>query len=441
MPNIINKKHQPIRGFRYLSSRESTIYQFIQCLYFQVAVEHFNMKIIVPPLLAPAHLFTSLGQNSDIVRKELYSFIQKDGEEVALVPELTRVIVEQLAHEKIYSGSYVCFGQCFRYERPQKGRYRSFTQGSVELFGTKSYMKDIELFLFIKQFFHKLYIDDAVLHLNFIGTLEDRARYIEALKTYFTNLILWNKLSNNSKEKFERGAFLRMLDSKNEDDLVYIKEAPRIYDYLSIESQNRYNTIKRLLDSANITYVENPFLVRGLDYYNDIVFEYTHHLLGAQSSLCGGGRYDGLFKEVAKVDVPAVGAGFGIDRIMLVLEEKMSTNPLLELECFGASTIVNIIPIEETDKEYVMKIGEEFRKQLPQYGSYHRSKKINILWEGKVSHRMKKSAEEASYVIIVGETERKENILKVKDMNRGITLKLEREKILNFEEYFTRYNV
>lgn len=419
-------KHQPIRGFRYLSTRDSTIYNFIRTNYFAMA-EEFNIQAIIPPILAYTKLFTSLGESSDIVRKELYSFTQKDGEEVSLVPELTRVIVEQLAHERIYTGSYAAFGPCFRYERPQKGRYRFFNQGSVELFGSNSPMKDLELFLFIHHFFNKIHINDAVLHINSIGTIEDRKRYINILKEYFEPLL--DKMSQNSRDKFERGAFLRMLDSKDTTDLQYITAAPKITDYLSEDSQQRYNTVKNMLNTFGIKYIENPLLVRGLDYYNHIVFEYTHAILGAQSSLCGGGRYDGLFKEVAGVAVPAIGVGFGIDRLMLVLEEKIKTDINLKNKCFGNFITINIIPIETTEEVYAMQIAEELRKEKA--AIY----KVNVLWDGKVSKRMEKSSN-ADYVIIFGTTEQCNNIVNVKNMKTGVTIQVERENMINFKEKF-----
>ena len=393
-------KYKPLRGFKYPTTMESKIWNFIRNIYYLLA-QKYNINFLNPPLLAKTNIFQSLGLASDVVRKELYSFSQKDGEEVCLIPEYTRIFVEQMAHDKTFTGSYGCFGACFRYERPQLGRYRSFTQMSIETIGSKSYMKDIELFCFLRDFLDCIHLKDYKIFINSIGSIEDRRRYEGVLEVYFQEHL--HKMSDNAKVKFERRAFLRMLDSKEEEDLMYITQAPKITSFLCEESRINYEKIKSTLQQLHIPFEENPLLVRGLDYYNDLVFEYTHHELGSQSSILGGGRYDGLFKEVTGKEVPAVGFAIGIERVIYILEKDLQFMKVL-------NTIVKIaiIPVEEGEYLYALEIFQ-ILKDL--------DISITILYEKNVSNRLKQCHKDAyAYVIIVGETEKKTRQLIVKNM-------------------------
>jgi histidyl-tRNA synthetase len=394
----MKNKCGPLRGFKYPTSDECQIFNFIREEYFKL-VEEYNMKIIQPPILARKEIFVSLGENSDVVRKELYSFTQKDGEEVCLVPEYTRVFVDQMVFDNSFEGAYACFGSCFRYERPQKGRYRSFTQINTEFIGSKYYMKDIELFCFINDLLKKLGVKNYIININSIGTIEDRRKYEKALEEYFSGCL--SKLSENSRIKFERKAFLRMLDCKDEEDLVYLKASPKITDYLCEESKITYEKIKQTLRELSIDFVENPFLVRGLDYYNDLVFEYTcEESLGAQNSILGGGRYDGLFTEVIGKPVAAVGFAIGVERIIHIIENNYESSKIKRKK-------ISIIPIEETENLYGVKIFQLLKKEF----------KVDILYENTVSNRLKISNKtQCDYVILVGSTEKSNGTLILKNM-------------------------
>lgn len=395
-------KHGPLRGFKYTTNLECKIFNFIRQQYLDLA-QAYHMNFIQPPLVAKTSIFQSLGTASDVVRKELYAFTQKDGEEVCLIPEYTRVFVEQMLHQNTYKGTYACFGPCFRYERPQLGRYRSFHQISIEFIGSYHYMKDVEVICFIRDFLRALQICNYTLWINSIGTAKDRKEYEQELKSYFAPHM--DKMSKNAQAKYERGAFLRMLDSKDEEDLKYIEKAPKILDFISDTSKETYNKIKDTLVKLNIKFKENPLLVRGLDYYNDLVFEYTHEDLGAQSSMLGGGRYDGLFKEVSGREVAAIGFAAGVERLVHILEQNKEF-----VESFKEENKVALLPVEEGEYLYALEIFHLLKHKIS----------IVILYEKSISHRLQQcNKENYKNVIIVGETEYKEKSLIIKNMQEG----------------------
>lgn len=417
----MKKSYNPLRGFRYLSFLESNIFNIITKKLLEILNKN-NVQMIHLPILAKTEIFNSLGEASDIVNKELYSFTQKDGENVCLVPEYTRIFVEQIGYMNIKKGKFAYLGPCFRYERPQFGRYRSFYQIGLEVIGENSYMTDVELILFLENFFLSLNIKNYVLNINSIGTIKDRSNYEEVLKKYFKPLL--DKLSETSKLKYERGAFLRMLDSKDENDLIYIKNAPKIYDHLCEESKIIFSKIKKSLDNLNIKYIENSLLVRGLDYYNDLVFEYTHKDLGAQSSLCGGGRYDGLLKDILNENIPAIGFGIGVDRLIHILEK----NHEFMDNYININNKIYILPIEES--EYIKAL--EIKKILDLMNKFN----IQILYEKKLSKRLEEANKNnINIVIIFGENEIKENKVIIKNMKIN---KSEEIYIKDLENYFNK---
>jgi histidyl-tRNA synthetase len=405
-----NNQFNCLRGFQYISNLECHILYHIQNIFLQL-IKNYNMELFQPPILAKTAIFQSLGDTSDIVKKELYNFTQKDGEEVCLIPECTRVFVEQMLQQQKFQGSYGCFSSCFRYERPQLGRYRHFHQISVEVIGSDHYMKDIELFCFLRDFLHILHIKDYTIWINSIGSIEDRKRYEKVLEQYFAPLL--KLMSKSNQEKFHRKAFLRMLDSKQLEDINIIKNAPIILNYLCDDSKKQYELIKLTLTQLDIPFQENPFLVRGLDYYNNLVFEYTHNDLGAQNSILGGGRYDYLFYQIIQKQVPAVGFAIGIERIMHIL---LQNKEYLKIYQYKS---ISIIPVEQTEHLYALEIFYQINEKI----------KCTILYEGNVSNRLQKANKNNNdYVIIIGETERKHKNLKLKNMV------LKEEKLLTLEE-------
>lgn len=411
----MSKKHAPLRGFKYYTALESQLLHWVRQKFNQLA-EAYNIKIVNPPLLAKTSIFQSLGEASDVVKKELYSFTQRDGEEVCLIPEYTRIFVEQMCYENTFHGTFACFGPCFRYERPQLGRYRSFNQISIESIGSNHYMKDIELFCFLRDFLSAIGITDYKIQINSIGTLDDRKKYEQTLKEYFSKHL--HKLSDNSKAKFEKKAFLRMLDSKDEEDLIYINKAPKITDFLCDESMQTFHRIKMKLNELNIQFEENPLLVRGLDYYNDLVFEYNHMNLGSQNALLGGGRYDSLFKSVGGPDVAAVGVGIGVERLIHVLEKNEKL-----IDRLNQKIHLGIIPIEETEYLYALEIFELLKNKVC----------IDVLYDKTVSQRLKICNKNMyEYVMLIGETERLNQNVVIKDMRNSTSITVSLTELSNY---------
>lgn len=419
----MNNKYKPLRGFKYNSFLETEISFFIKNEFIKLT-EKYNIKILNPPLLAKTSLFKCLGEASDIVNKELYAFTQKDGEEVCLIPEYTRIFVEQIAYENIKNGNFAYVGPCFRYERPQFGRYRSFNQIGLEIIGKENYMIDVEIFLFIKEFLKNIYIENYSLEINSIGSLEDRKNYEIILKEYFSNFI--KDMSITNQNKFERGALLRMLDSK--EDREIIENAPKITDYLSEASKNRFNKIKEVLNNLGIEFKENPLLVRGLDYYNDLVFEYNHEMLGVQA-LSGGGRYDGLFKEITKEQIAAVGFAMGMERIIHILEK----NPIFLEKIINNKIYINILPVEESEYLKALEI-KNFISNFP-YKNTHKKYIIEILYDKNLSNRLKEANKNnVDYVIILGENEVKNSQVIIKHMKENISKNLLINNLKDFLE-------
>lgn len=414
----MNNKYKPLRGFKYNNFLETEIFNFIRNEFFKLA-EIYNMKIISPPLLAPTKIFKCLGEASDVVNKELYAFTQKDGEEVCLIPEYTRIFLEQMAYFNIKNGAYVYMGPCFRYERPQFGRYRSFNQLGLEIIGKNNYMVDVEVFLFVKEFLKNIYVDNYILEINSIGTIQDRKHYENLLKEYFEPQL--NYMSENSKNKFYRGAFLRMLDSKDEADKIIINKAPKITSFLCEESKNKFNKIKEILTNLNIQFKENPLLVRGLDYYNDLVFEYTHEILGNQA-LSGGGRYDGLFKNITNEEIPAIGFGMGVERIIHILEQ----NPKFINEVINNKIYINLLPIEETEYLKALEIKNIIISLNKKY-------MVEVLYDKNLSNRLKEANKNhVDYVIIFGENEINKQEVIIKNMKKNISNNILIKDLKNF---------
>lgn len=313
-----------IRGtrdiFPYLSYQN--IYQFLRSL----LLSH-NFKEIHTPIFEPEEVFLkSLGEQTDVVNKEMYYVThlhdQKEIEKIVLRPEMTASIMRAYFEEKIIDNPLKVFqiGEVFRHERPQKGRYREFFQCSIECLGTKSIAYDAQLIIFLYQMFSELLSQHFWLEINYIADTTIRENYKKHLYQYCLQNI------NICKEEYlltlgEKN-ILRILDTKEKNIQECLLKAPKIENFLDETNQLEWEELLFLLDACNIKYKKNNHLVRGLDYYNGVVFEFKSSFLGAQSTFCGGGRYDGLSKNFFdKVNLPALGAGIGIDRLLIILEE------------------------------------------------------------------------------------------------------------------------
>lgn len=285
-------------------------------------VKMYGFSPITTPIFEESKLFIrSVGDSSDIVNKEIYEFSDKKGRSLALRPELTAPIMRSYIENKMYAQDPIkklCYyGPSFRYERPQAGRYRQFYQFGVESMGIKNPIYDAQMIIMALHILEQLGINNFSLHINTLGSNEDRANYNKALKDYFSNHV--DNLCEDCKHRLDTNP-LRILDCKIDGDSDIIKNAPKLQDYLSEDSLSYYQTIKQTLDSLEITYIEDEKLVRGLDYYNDIVFEIISDSDDAKNTLVGGGRYDNLCSQLGGENISSIGFAIGVERIINTLK-------------------------------------------------------------------------------------------------------------------------
>lgn len=273
------------------------------------------------PIIETTHLFArSIGEVTDIVEKEMYSFADRNDESMTLRPEGTAGCVRAVVQHNLAQTPqrFWYAGPMFRYERPQKGRQRQFHQLGVESFGVATPDQDAELIALSRQLWRRLGIDDALtLEINNIGSAPDRARYREALVSYLSTCR--EQLDPDSQRRLDTNP-LRILDSKNAETQKVLDAAPVLKDYLDAESRSEFDRLLTYLEELRIPYRVNPRLVRGLDYYNKCVFEWTTEHLGAQGTVCGGGRYDGLVATFGGRDTPAAGFAIGLERLILLMQ-------------------------------------------------------------------------------------------------------------------------
>lgn len=315
------KKIQSLRGMNDLLPEQTPLWQYLEDTLLRL-FQRYGYREIRFPLLEPTELFKrSIGEVTDIVEKEMYSFLDRNGESLTLRPEGTAGCVracEQsgLLHNQVLRVWYR--GPMFRYERPQKGRLRQFHQFGVEVFGLVGPEIDAELLVMTARLWRELGIQDHVrLQLNSLGSADERADFRRALVAYFGERK--DRLDEDSRRRLDSNP-LRILDSKNPALEELLAKAPTLADYLGQESREHFAQLRALLDGAGVGYEINPRLVRGLDYYGKTVFEWVTHSLGAQGAVCAGGRYDNLVEQLGGKPTPAIGFGMGEERLALLLD-------------------------------------------------------------------------------------------------------------------------
>ena len=281
----------------------------------------YAFKEIRTPLLERTELFQrTIGEQTDVVSKEMYSFLDRKDQSLSLRPEATAGVVRAgIEHGLFYNQTQKLWsmGPMYRYERPQKGRYRQFHQVNMEAFGFEGPSIDAELILLTSRIWEKLGVDSIQLELNSLGTLESRKAYRSILVEYFKDHI--DTLDEDSLLRLEKNP-MRILDSKNPEMSELNQAAPKMSDHLDQESQDHFSGLLERLNNHDIDYVLNPRLVRGLDYYTKTVFEWTTDKLGSQATVCGGGRYDGLVKQLGGHDIFAIGCAIGFERLVELVE-------------------------------------------------------------------------------------------------------------------------
>ena len=315
-------KIQSIRGMSDLLPEQSATWQYLERVIADV-LARYSYREIRFPLLEQTELFKrAVGEVTDIVEKEMYSFDDRNGDSLSLRPEGTagcvRACTENgLLHNQTQRLWYM--GPMFRHERPQKGRLRQFHQIGVEAFGLKGPDIDAELLLLTARLWKTLKIDHAVkLEINSLGTSADRKRYRAALVEYLT--ARYERLDEDSQRRLQSNP-MRILDSKNPDVQALLHAAPNLADFIDDESRQHFEQLCAMLDAADVPYQVNPRLVRGLDYYGKTVFEWVTKHLGSQGTVCAGGRYDGLVEQLGGKPCPGVGFAMGIERLVLLLDE------------------------------------------------------------------------------------------------------------------------
>ena len=352
------------------------------------------------PLFARA-----IGEVTDVVSKEMYTFWDND-EQLTLRPEGTAGCVRAaIEHGWIYNNEQRLWymGPMFRHERPQKGRYRQFHQAGVEVFGIANPEIDAELIILTARLWKALGIDQHVsLQLNSIGSLEARANYRSALVAFLENH--QDLMSDEEKERLVKNP-LRILDTKNQALQEVLNDAPKLLDYLDEESRTHFTTLCQLLDDMGIAYEVNPKLVRGLDYYNKTVFEWVTSALGAQGTVCGGGRYDGLVEQLGGHAAPGVGFAMGLERLVLLVQEVNAAVPV-------ANTVdVYLVYSGEGATLNAFQLAETIRSALPQ---------VRVMTHcsgGKFQKQFKRADKvDAKLALVIGESEVAEKTVVVKDL-------------------------
>lgn len=312
-----------VRGMRDIQGAEIATWHRVEAVFREVSAA-FGYREFRTPMVEHTELFKrGVGEGSDIVGKEMYTFEDRGGDSLTMRPEMTAPIVRaaiehNLVRHQPTTRLWYC-GPLFRYERPQKGRYRQFHQYGAELLGSAHPEADVEIILLAYEALRSLNVQSLSLEINTLGSSESRAAYREALVEYLTQH--QERLSEDSKRRLTTNP-LRILDSKDEGDKAITANAPLLKDHLDEASREHFTTVTMLLDAAGVVYHVNDRLVRGLDYYSHTVFEITTSDLGSQNAVCGGGRYDPLFAMLGGQETPAVGFSIGIERIVLLLEQQ-----------------------------------------------------------------------------------------------------------------------
>jgi len=390
-----------IRGFNDILPDEIGKWQFVEATAREV-FEGFGFSEIRIPIMERTELFArGIGEATDIVEKEMYTFTDRSGNSMTLRPEATASMARAYLEHQIYSFDPVaklyCIGPMFRYDRPQKGRYRQFYQIDAEVFGVGNPMVDAEVILMLIHFLKRVGLDKLELQINSLGCRACRPRYREELKKFLTEKSF--RLCEDCQRRLETNP-LRIFDCKVETCQEAIADAPKVIDYICDECQRHFEKVKEYLEMAGLTYILNPRMVRGLDYYTRTAFEVVSYQLGSQNAVTGGGRYDNLFKEIGDLDIPGIGFAIGMERLISLLskEKEFIQYPHLFIAALG----------EETYKE-----AYRLANQLHLQGI-----RAELDYAGKSLKSQMRRADKlrAKYVLILGEEEMRKGTAVLRNM-------------------------
>ena len=399
------KNIQAIRGMNDCSPTESPLWQWIEGQVRQILSSYGYSEVRMPIVESTPLFARAIGEVTDVVSKEMYTFWDND-EQLTLRPEGTAGCVRAaIEHGWIYNNEQRLWymGPMFRHERPQKGRYRQFHQAGVEVFGIATPEIDAELIILTARLWKALGIDQHVsLQLNSIGSLEARANYRSALVAFLENH--QNLMSEEEKERLVKNP-LRILDTKNQALQDVLDGAPKLLDYLDDESREHFAQLCGLLDAVGIQYEINPKLVRGLDYYNKTVFEWVTSALGAQGTVCGGGRYDGLVEQLGGHATSGVGFAMGLERLVLLVQEVNKSIPV------KSAVDIYIVYQGEGTTLAAFQLAEKLRSELPHLSTMLHCSGGNFKKQFK---RADKSG--ATLALVLGESEVQNNQVVVKHL-------------------------
>lgn len=408
-----------IKGTKDVLPNESYKNQYIEATCLGVA-ENFGYKEMRTPVFEHTELFQrSVGDTTDVVQKEMYTFDDKGGRSITLRPEGTagaaRAFLENgLSNEAL--PQKICYlTSCYRYEKPQAGRLREFHQFGIECFGATSPLADAEMISLAKQIFDELGVKDLHLELNSIGCPECRAEYHKALKEYFSQYK--DKLCDTCNDRLERNP-MRILDCKSPVCSEIAKGAPVVLDYLCDECREHFQKVKAYLDAANIEYIVNPQIVRGLDYYTKTVFEFVSGAIGSQGTVCGGGRYDGLLEELGGQHTPSLGFGMGLERLQLVMEAQ------------GCN-----FPEPSRPDLFIVAMGEKATLKAVEIAKDMRDEGFSVVYDlnGRSLRAQMKYADKlgAKFNVVIGDNEVENKVVSLKDMATGKSSEINLDTFVN----------
>lgn len=404
---------QTVRGTKDLYGEDLTKFNQIVDLA-RILGGNYGFNELQTPIFEFSEIFErNLGDASDIISKEVYKFKDRGDNYLTLRPEFTASVIRSFISngelQQTLPQKFFSYGPVFRYDRPQKGRQRQFNQVNFEIIGDDSYFSDIEaLTLSISLLDNLDILQKTELQINSLGSNATKDKYEQALKDYFAKFL--DDLSQDSKTRFEKNP-LRILDSKDKGDIAICKNAPLISDFYSEQEQQRFDKIKSLLEDLGVKFVVNPLLVRGLDYYTSLVFEFVmNDVDGAQNTVLAGGRYDNLIAKMSGKDVPAIGFGAGVERLMMLCE------------AFDDSTQdVAVAYIAQEQKDYAFSVAIDLR---------NRGFNVDFFYEASFKKQMKKAGQnEVRLALIIGEEEVEKNEVNVKDFSDSSSKNVKYEEL------------
>ncbi len=366
----------------------------------------YGFKEIRTPMFEHTEVFArGIGDTTDVVQKEMYTFNDHAGRSITLKPEGTsgavRAFIEHKQYAEVQPTKYYYVTDCFRYEKPQSGRLRHFHQFGIEVFGTPNMLADAEVISLGYDFLTGLGITEIELRINSVGCPECRSKYREALREFLRPH--YDELCNTCKDRYERNP-MRILDCKSEVCQQIAKGAPRMLDYLCDDCRQAFEELKQNLTSLGIEYTIDPNIVRGLDYYTKTAFEFVTTKIGAQGTVCGGGRYDHLVEELGGPPIPGVGFGLGIERLLLLMEANQIEIPEAE------KPEVFVAVVGEAAKAFGLKLCRQLRQKgvIAEMDTLAR----NIKGQFKYADRLG-----ARYTLVIGEDELAKGVVSLKDMS------------------------